>query len=42
MSLKASMGQMLPSGKGDGVDLRYFISIRSKDLYGNQDTFLMR
>ena len=31
MSLKASMGQMLPSGKGDGVDLLYEISIQSKD-----------
>ena len=30
MSLKTSMGQMFPSGKGNGVDLRYQISIRSE------------
>ena len=30
MSLKTSMGQMLPSGKRNGVDLRYQISIRSE------------
>ena len=32
MSLKASMGQMLPSRKGNGIDLSYEINIRSKAL----------
>ena len=37
MSLKASMGQMLPSRKGDGADLRYEINIRSKGLTSTRE-----